>query len=74
MRHQQQQAGSDHADRLPTFFSTLDPFQHSQMVGIQKNPLRNLKTDTVFVLVTVIFILIPFKINIHFCNYILIII
>lgn len=44
------------------------------MVGIQKNPLRYLKTDMVFALVTVIFILIPFKIKIHFCNYILIVI
>ncbi|PII53483.1 hypothetical protein BMF90_18705 [Serratia sp. OLHL2] len=59
---------------MPTFFSILDPFQHSQMVGIQKNPLRYLKTDTVFALVTVIFILIPFKINIHLCNYILVVI
>lgn len=74
MRHQQQQTGADHTERLPAFFSALDPLQHGQMVGIQKNPLRNLKTDAVFALVAVIFILIPFKIKIHFCNYILIII
>ncbi|CAI0707051.1 Uncharacterised protein [Serratia ficaria] len=74
MRDQQQQRTANHADSLPTFFPSFDSFQHRQVVRIRKNVSRHFKTDVMLPQVVLIFILIPFKINIHFCNYNLIVI